>query len=94
MFVLRPSRIVSYGKGATVRGTLKRADGQPIGSADVRILVREARPGAPGKSGIFTVRYHFQRASTGRFTFRIRLRPNDAYPYARGFSGRIRVRVG
>jgi hypothetical protein len=23
----------------------------------------------------FTVRYHFQRASLGRFTFRVRLRP-------------------
>ena len=38
--------------------------------------------------------YHFQRASRGRFTFRIRLRPNDAYPYSRGVSGRMRVRVG
>ena len=27
------------------------------------------------KRGTFTVRYHFQRASQGRFTFRIRLRP-------------------
>ncbi|HEX6742581.1 MAG TPA: carboxypeptidase-like regulatory domain-containing protein [Solirubrobacteraceae bacterium] len=199
VFVLRPSRTVSYGKGAIVRGTLKSAGGQPVAAADVRILVRDARLGAqyadrggvttgadgrfqfsvpagssrllrlgyraykgddafvarststlntrarirvrgprrvrprgvakfsgrlvgrpvpprgvtldlqifqPGvgwrvfatartrKSGTFTVRYHFQRASTGRFTFRIRLRPNDAYPYARGFSGRIRVRVG
>ena len=46
------------------------------------------------KSGTFTVRYHFQRASHGRFTFRIRLRPNDAYPYSRGVSRRMRVRVG
>jgi hypothetical protein len=29
VFVLRPSRTVSYGKGATIRGTLKGADGQP-----------------------------------------------------------------
>jgi hypothetical protein len=199
VFVLRPRRTVSYGKGATVRGTLKGADGQPISGGDVRILVREARLGAqyvdrggvttgpdgrflfpvpagssrvlrlayraylgddayatrststlntrarisvrgpkrvrrhgvakfsgrlvgrpfpprgvtvdlqifqPGvgwrvfgnartrKSGTFTVRYHFQRASRGRFTFRIRLRPNDAYPYSRGVSRRIRVRVG
>jgi len=199
VFVLRPNRTVSYGKGATVRGTLKGADGQPVGSADVRILVREARLGAqyvdrggvttgadgrfqfpvpagssrvlrlayraykgddafvtrstatlnvrarisvrgpkrvrsrgtakfsgrlvgrpfpprgvtldlqifqPGvgwrvfgttrtrKSGTFTVRYHFQRANSGRFTFRIRLRPNDAYPYSRGVSRRMRVRVG
>jgi hypothetical protein len=199
VFVLRSTRLVSYGKGGTIRGTLKGADGQPIAGADVRILVREARLGAqyvdrggitsgddgrvqlgvtpgssrlfrlayraykgddafvtrststlnvrarirargpkrvrsrgtakfsgrlvgrpfpprgvtldlqifqPGvgwrvfattrtrKSGTFTVRYHFQRANTGRFTFRIRLRPNDAYPYSRGVSGRMRVRVG
>jgi hypothetical protein len=199
VFVLRPSHTVSYGKGATIRGILKGADGQPVSGADVRILVREARLGAqyvdrggvttggdgrfifpvpagssrvlrlayraylgddayaarstatlntrarisvrgpkrvrrrgvakfsgrlvgrpfpprgitvdlqifqPGvgwrvfgnartrKSGTFTVRYHFQRASQGRFTFRIRLRPNDAYPYSRGVSRRIRVRVG
>jgi hypothetical protein len=190
---------VSYGKGTTIRGTLNGADGQPVGGADVRILVRQARLGAqyvdrggitsgddgrvqlgvtpgssrlfrlayraykgddgfvtrststlnvrarirvrgpkrvrsrgtakfsgrlvgrpfpprgvtldlqifqPGvgwrvfattrtrKSGTFTVRYHFQRANTGRFTFRIRLRPNDAYPYSRGVSRRMRVRVG
>jgi hypothetical protein len=199
VFVLRSSRTVSYGKTAKVRGTLRGANGQPIGGADLRILVREARLGAqyvdrggvssgpdgrfefgvpagssrllrvayraykgddafvarttstlntrarirvrgpksvrsrgvakfsgrlvgkpfpprgvtldlqifqPGvgwrvfgntrtrKSGTFTVRYHFQRASRGRFTFRIRLRPNDAYPYARGTSRRMRVRVG
>ena len=198
VFVLRPSRTVSYGKGATIRGTLKGADGQPVSGGDVRILVRENRLGAqyvdrsgvttgpdgrfvfpvpagssrvlrlayraylgddayttrststlntrarisvrgprhvrrhgiakfsgrlvgrpfpprgitvdlqifqPGvgwrvfanartrRSGTFTVRYHFQRASQGRFTFRVRLRPNDAYPYSRGASRRIRVRV-
>jgi hypothetical protein len=199
VFVLRPSHTVSYGKGATIRGTLKGADGQPVSGGDVRILVRENRLGAqyvdrggvttgpdgrfvfpvpagssrllrlayraylgddayatrststlntrarislrgpkhvrrhgvakfsgrlvgrpfpprgitvdlqifqPGvgwrvfgnartrKSGSFTVRYHFQQASQGRFTFRIRLRPNDAYPYSRGVSRRLRVRVG
>lgn len=199
VFVLRPSHTVSYGTGATIRGTLKGADGQPVSGGDVRILVRENRLGAqyvdrgsvttgpdgrfvfpvpagssrllrlayraylgddayatrststlntrarisvrgprhvrrhgvakfsgrlvgrpfpprgitvdlqifqPGvgwrvfanartrKSGTFTVRYHFQRASQGRFTFRIRLRPNDAYPYSRGVSRRVRVRVG
>lgn len=199
VFVLRPSRTVSYGKRATVRGTLKGANGQPVSGGNVRILVRENRLGAqyvdrggvttgpdgrfvfpvpagnsrvlrlayraylgddgyaalstatlntrarislqgpkhvrshgiakfrgrlvgrpfpprgvtldlqifqPGvgwrvfattrtrKSGTFTVRYHFQRASSGRFTFRIRLRPSDAYPYSRGVSRRLRVRVG
>jgi hypothetical protein len=46
------------------------------------------------RSGTFAVRYHFQPASHGRFTFRLRLRPNDAYPYSRGVSKRMRVRVG
>jgi hypothetical protein len=199
VFVLRSSRTVSYGKTAKIRGILRGANGQAIGGADLRILVREARLGAqyvdrggvttgpdgrfafgvpagssrllrvayraykgddafvarststlntrarirvrgprrvrsrgvakfsgrlvgkpfpprgvtldlqifqPGvgwrvfgntrtrKSGTFTIRYHFQRASRGRFTFRIRLRPNDAYPYSRGTSRRMRVRVG
>jgi len=46
------------------------------------------------KNGRFAVRYQFQPASRGRFTFRLRLRPSDAYPYTRGSSGRMRVRVG
>jgi hypothetical protein len=199
VFVLRSRHTVSYGKGARIRGTLRGANGQPIGGADVRILVRENRLGAryvdrggvtsgpdgrfqfnapagnsrlfrlgykaytgddnfaarstaelsvrarisahgprhvrrhgvatftgrlvgrpfpprgvtldlqifqphvgwrvfgttrTRKNGHFKVRYHFQPASSGRFTFRLRLRPNDAYPYTRGFSGRMRVRVG
>ena len=199
VFVLRPRHTVSYGKSSKIRGTLKGATGQPIGSADVRILVRENRLGAryvdrggvttgpdgrfqlgipagssrffrlayraykgddnfaarstaalnvrarisahgprhvrrhgvatfrgrlvgrpfpprgvtldlqifqprvgwrvfgttrTRKNGRFRIRYHFQPVSRGRFTFRLRLRPNDAYPYTRGFSGRMRVRVG
>ena len=199
VYVLKPTHLISYGKGATVRGILRNAGGQPIGGADVRILVREDRLGAgyadrggvttgadgrfqfslpkggsrlvrlgyraykgddafaarvsthlnvrarisahgprhvrprgratftgrlvgrpfpprgvtldlqifqPGrgwrvfantrthKNGRFRVSYRFNSASSGRFTFRLRLRPNDAYPYARGFSGRIRVRIG
>jgi hypothetical protein len=199
VFVLRSRHTVSYGKGARIRGTLRGANGQPIGGADVRILVRENRLGAryvdrggvtsgpdgrfqfnapagnsrlfrlgykaytgddnfaarstaqlsvrarisahgpkhvrrhgvatftgrlvgrpfpprgvtldlqifqphvgwrvfgttrTRKNGHFKVRYHFQPGSTGRFTFRLRLRPNDAYPYTRGSSGRMRVRVG
>jgi hypothetical protein len=199
VFVLRPRQTVSYGKSSKIRGTLRGANGQPIGVADVRILVRENRLGAryvdrggvttgpdgrfqlgipagnsrffrlayraytgddnfaarstaalnvrarisahgprhvrrhgvatfrgrlvgrpfpprgvtldlqifqprvgwrvfgttrTRKNGRFRIRYHFQPASRGRFTFRLRLRPNDAYPYTRGFSGRMRVRVG
>jgi hypothetical protein len=199
VYVLRPSRLTSYGKGATMRGILRNAAGQPIAGADLRILVREDRLGSnyvdrgsvatgadgrfqlklpkgssrilrlgyraykgddafvarssarlnvrarisvrgprrarargratftgrlvgrpfpprgvtldlqifqPGrgwrvfgttrtrKNGRFVVRYRFNSASSGRFTFRLRLRPNDAYPYARGFSRRMRVRVG
>jgi hypothetical protein len=199
VYVLRPTRLVSYGKNATLRGILRNAARQPIGGADIRILVREDRLGAgyvdrggvstdaegrfqfklpkgssrlvrlgyraykgddgfaaranarlnvrarisvrgprhvagrgrarftgrlvgrpfpprgvtldlqifqPGrgwrvfantrtrKNGRFRVSYRFNSASSGRFTFRLRLRPSDAYPYARGLSRRMRVRVG
>jgi hypothetical protein len=198
VFVLRPSRLVSFGKPATIRGILRNAAGQPIAGADVRVLVREDRLGAryvdrggvttgadgrfqvglpkgssrlirlgyraytgddafaarvnahlnvrarisvhgprhvhprgratftghlvgrpfpprgvtldlqifqPGRgwrvfgstrtrrNGRFVARYRFNSAVSGRFTFRLRLRPNDAYPYARGVSRRVRVRV-
>ena len=64
VFVLRPSRTVPFGKEATVRGTLKGADGQPVIAADVRILVREARLGAQyvDRGGVTT-------AADGRFQF-------------------------
>ena len=64
VFVLRPSRTVSYGKGATIRGTLKGADGQPVSSGDVRILVRETRLGAQyvDRGGVTT-------GADGRFVF-------------------------
>ncbi len=47
-----------------------------------------------GRNGRFVVSYRFNSAGSGRFTFRLRLRPNDAYPYALGVSRRMRVRVG
>jgi len=199
VYVLRPTHLVSFAKAVTMRGILRNAAGQPIGGADVRVLVREDRLGAsyvdrggvttgadgrlqlqlpkgssrlvrlgyrayngddafatrvnthlnvrarisvrgprrvrprgratftgrlvgrpfpprgvtldlqifqPGrgwrvfgnartrKNGRFVARYRFNSAGSGRFTFRLRLRPNDAYPYARGFSRRMRVRVG
>jgi hypothetical protein len=199
VFVLRSSHHVSYGNGATLRGILRNAAGEPIGGADVRILVRADRLGAAyvdrgavttgadgrfqftlpkgssrlvrlgyrafkgddafaarvtahlnvsarisvhgphhvaprgratftghlvgrpfpprgvtldlqifqpgrgwrvfgstrtGRNGRFVASYRFNSAGSGRFTFRLRLRPNDAYPYALGVSRRMRVRVG
>jgi hypothetical protein len=46
------------------------------------------------KNGHFGVGYRFNSAKSGRFTLRLRLRPNDAYPYARGVSCRVHLRVG
>jgi hypothetical protein len=37
---------------------------------------------------------HRFNSPAGRFTFRLRLRPNDSYPYARGTSKAVRIRVG
>ena len=45
------------------------------------------------KGGAYSTRYHFNSAG-GRFTFRMRLRPNDSYPYARGTSTARRVSLG
>jgi hypothetical protein len=196
--VLRPTRTVAFGKGADVRGILRNAAGQPVAGAELRLLVRELRlgapyvdrggvttgadgrftfhvtqgasrrirvayrayPGDPGltaksdvtlktraritmhvprrvrafgtarfrgslrgaplpprgvtlelqayqpgrgwrtvkttrtrKGGYYSTRYHFN-SRVGRFTFRMRLRPNDSYPYSRGTSRRLRIRVG
>jgi hypothetical protein len=196
--VLRPTRTVGFGKGANVRGILRNAGGQPVGGAELRLLIRDLRlgsqyvdrgavttgpdgrfafripPGAsrririayraypgdegltaksdvtlktrarmtlraprrvssfgtarfrgtlrglplpPGgvtlelqayqrgrgwrtvkttrtrKGGRYSTRYRFN-SPAGRFSFRVRLRPNDSYPYSRGTSRRLRVRVG
>jgi hypothetical protein len=196
--VLRPTKTVGFGHGTTVRGILRNAAGQPVGGADIRLLVRELRLGAryidrggvttgsdgrftfritrgasrrvrvayraylgddrltaksdvtfntkaritvhvprrvssrgvarfrgslkgrplpphgvtvelqarqpsrgwrtvkttrTRKGGRYSTRYRFN-SFAGRFTFRIRLRPNDSYPYARGTSRDVRVRVG
>jgi hypothetical protein len=196
--VLRPTKTVGWGRGALVRGILRNAAGQPVGGANLRLLVRELKLGSsytdrggvttasdgrfsfkisrgasrrirvayrayagddrlaaksdvtlktkaritlraprhvgargtarfrgrlpghplpprgvtlelqayqPGrgwrtvkttrtrKGGVYSTRYHFNSAG-GRFTFRVRLRPNDSYPYARAASRHVRVRVG
>jgi hypothetical protein len=45
------------------------------------------------RGGRYSTRYRFNSAA-GRFTFRLRLRPNDSYPFARGTSKTVRIRVG
>jgi hypothetical protein len=45
------------------------------------------------KGGAYSTLYRFNSGG-GRFTFRMRLRPNDSYPYARGTSRAMRVGVG
>jgi hypothetical protein len=196
--VLRPTRTIGWGHSAAVRGILRNAAGQPVAGAELRLLVRELRLGAPyvdrgavttgadgrfllritrgssrryriayrayagdagltaksdvtfntkaritvhvprharsrgtvrfrgslpgrplpprgvtlelqahqpghgwrtvkttrtRKGGAYSARYRFN-SGAGRFTFRIRLRPNDSYPYARGTSRAVRIRVG
>jgi hypothetical protein len=196
--VLRPSKTVGWGHTASVRGILRNAAGQPIGGANLRLLVRDLKLGShyadrggvttgadgrfqlrvtrgasrrlriayrayPGDDGLtaksdvtfntkaritihvprrvhsrgtvrfhgslpgrplppngvtlelqahqpgrgwrtvkttrtrhggrYSTRYRFNSAG-GRFTFRLRLRPSDSYPYARGTSKAVRIRVG
>jgi hypothetical protein len=196
--VLRPSKTVGWGHSAPVRGVLRNAAGQPVAGAQLRLLVRELRLGAPyvdrgavttgadgrfqfrvtrgssrryriayrafsgdegltaksdvsfntkaritvhvprharsrgsvrfrgslpgrplpprgvtlelqahqpghgwrtvkttrtRKGGAYSTRYRFNSGG-GRFTFRVRLRPNDSYPYARGTSHAVRIRIG
>lgn len=45
------------------------------------------------RDGSYRTTYRFN-APRGRFAFRLRLRPSDAYPYARAESRTVRVRVG
>jgi hypothetical protein len=45
------------------------------------------------KQGFYSTRYRFA-SRHGRFGFRLRLRPSDSYPYARGNSRTVHVRVG
>lgn len=44
------------------------------------------------EGGAYSARYRFNSGG-GRFTFRVRLRPNDSYPYARGTSKAVRIVV-
>jgi hypothetical protein len=45
------------------------------------------------KQGFYSTSYRFA-SRHGRFGFRVRLRPNDSYPYARGNSRTVHVSVG
>jgi hypothetical protein len=74
--VLRPTKTVGFGHGTTVRGILRNPAGQPVGGADLRLLVRELRLGSRyvDRGGVTT-------GADGRFTFRI----------TRGSSRRVRI---
>jgi hypothetical protein len=81
------------------RGSLP---GRPLPPRGVTLELQAHQPGhgwrtvkttRTRKGGAYSTRYRFNSAG-GRFTFRIRLRPNDSYPYARGTSAARRVSVG
>jgi len=81
------------------RGSLR---GRPLPPHGVTLELQAHQPGRGWRTvkttrtrrgGLYSTRYRFNSAG-GRFTFRIRLRPNDSYPYARGTSRPMRVSVG
>jgi hypothetical protein len=76
--------------------------GHPLPPSGVTLELQAHQPGRgwrtvkttrTRKGGAYSTRYRFNSAS-GRFTFRMRLRPSDSYPYARGTSKSMRVSVG
>jgi hypothetical protein len=93
-----PRRVRSHGT-TRVRGSLR---GRPLPPGGVTLELQAYQPGRgwrtvkttrTRRSGTYSTRYRFN-SGFGRFTFRIRLRPNDSYPYSRGASRHVRVRVG
>ena len=81
------------------RGSLP---GRPLPPRGVTLELQAHQPGhgwrtvkttRTRKGGAYSTRYRFNSAG-GRFTFRLRLRPNDSYPYARGTSKAVRIAVG
>jgi hypothetical protein len=81
------------------RGSLP---GRPLPPRGVTLELQAHQPGRGWRTikttrtrrgGLYSTRYRFNSAG-GRFTFRLRLRPNDSYPYARGTSKTVRIRVG
>jgi hypothetical protein len=87
------------------RGTVRfrgSLPGRPLPPRGVTLELQAHQPGhgwrtvkttRTGKGGAYSTRYRFNSAG-GRFTFRMRLRPNDSYPYARGTSKPVRIGVG
>jgi hypothetical protein len=93
-----PRHVRSHGS-ARFRGSLK---GRPLPPRGVTLELQAHQPGRgwrtvkttrTRKGGRYSTRYRFN-SGFGRFTFRVRLRPNDSYPYSRGTSRHLRVRVG
>jgi hypothetical protein len=93
-----PSHVRSRGT-VRFRGSLK---GRPLPPRGVTLELQAHQPGRgwrtvkttrTRKGGRYSTRYRFNSLG-GRFTFRMRLRPNDSYPYSRGTSRDVRVRVG
>ena len=93
-----PRRVRARGV-ARFRGRLV---GRPLPPRGVTLELQAHQPGRGWRTvkttrtragGAYSTRYRFN-SSGGRFTFRMRLRPNDSYPYARGTSKPMRVRVG
>jgi hypothetical protein len=81
------------------RGSLK---GRPLPPGGVTLELQAHQPGRgwrtvkttrTRKGGRYSTRYRFNSPG-GRFTFRVRLRPSDSYPYSRGTSRSVKVRVG
>jgi hypothetical protein len=90
---------------ARSRGTVRfrgSLPGRPLPPSGVTLELQAHQPGhgwrtvkttRTRKGGRYSTRYRFNSGG-GRFTFRLRLRPNDSYPYARGTSKAVRIRVG
>jgi hypothetical protein len=92
-------RVVRSHGTARFRGSLP---GRPLPPRGVTLDLQAYQPGhgwrtvkttRTRRGGTYSTRYRFN-SSFGRFSFRVRLRPNDSYPYSRAASRKVRVRVG
>jgi hypothetical protein len=93
-----PRRVRSRGT-ARFRGSLR---GRPLPPRGVTLELQAYQRGhgwqtvkttRTRRAGTYSTRYRFN-SGAGRFTFRVRLRPNDSYPYSLGRSRHVTVRVG